>query len=99
MPPFLPRRVCILQRIIEAIRIGIVVLRVLLILDVGVGREETAEGRVVETGVHIDEAEGREMLMPCIATTDKQTRLFPRGKRFLCFSVAQTSPSVVTEFL
>ena len=49
-------RICVLQRVVQAIAISVEALAIVGLLHVVVGREEAAEQRVVEAAVHINQA-------------------------------------------
>ena len=53
----IPTRVSKPQRVIEAVRISVICLRVLFVLDHNVGREHSADERVVQAAVHVYQTE------------------------------------------
>ena len=70
--PEISTRVCILQRIIQAVAITVETLAEIRQLYVVIGGKETAESRVVEAAVHIDEPKLWHHLMSGISMTEVQ---------------------------
>ena len=83
------------QRVIQRIRITVVALRVRRVLHVRVGREEAACLRVVQAGVHVDEAVLRQVLVPGVAAPEHQLRLLVSGAGGKRHRVALPTPRVV----
>ena len=65
--PKLSIRISIFERIVKAVGVAVVVLRIGGRLDVVVRTEETALQGVVHAAVHVDEAQGVYVLVTCEA--------------------------------
>ena len=68
----LPTLIRILQRIIQCIRIPVEVLGEIWTLDLRVRTQETSQHRVVESGVHVDEAVAGQVLVAAVAAAKEQ---------------------------
>lgn len=93
-------RVCVFQRVVQAVGIAVEVLRVVGALHKGIHREERRHHGVVATAVHVNQAEGCQVLMACVASVEH--RLFEDGVEPVakpCVGVAKVAPSVETQFL
>jgi len=64
-------RVGVPQRVVEAIGIPVICLRVLFVLDNDVGREHAADERVVQASVHVYQAELIVVLVQGVASVER----------------------------
>ena len=63
------------QRVVEAVAVAVVVLGVVGGLHQRVGRQEAAHGGVVQAGVHVQQAEPRQVLVTGVAAPQQQVGL------------------------
>lgn len=56
-------RVCVSERIVEDVGVSVEVLRRVGFLDVRINGEEASDDCVIDTAIHVDEADLFEMLM------------------------------------
>ena len=81
----------IFHRVIEAVAVAVVVLGVVGSLNERVGAEEAAHGGVVEPGVHVHQAEPRQVLVAGVAAPQQQIGLSIGAVWLQCLRVAQKS--------
>ena len=89
----IPARISEPQRIVEAVAVSIICLRVLFVLDYHVGRKHAAKDGVIKPSVHIDEVELVIVLMQGVATVKSRGYVVVAKAN----GVAPPPPSVVAQ--
>ena len=93
--PELAARVGVGERVVEGVEVAVEVLRVVGHLDVGVGRQEASQYRVVKTRVHVIQPEPRQPFVAGEAPPQQQVRHSTVAVKLLRRRVAQPPPCVV----
>ena len=89
-----PARVGVAQGVVEAVGIAVVVLRVGGVLEEGVGAQEALQAWGVGAPVHVDEAQGGQVLVAGVAALAEHADAMPLGQRSPVQRVARPPPGV-----